>query len=898
MRMIFRLLIGLLAGFCCSALRAQLSPIAWPLGPGEATPSDKYEIYVSHGTAPEVRLDVLMSAAIAEGDFAASELTGRTFSFAWLSYRPDGAPLRFRVVKKFGTASTEVQIAPRRLEFSPALSAPNEATFTVDATERYFSVHFVGLDNTTPVRRWIRHMLCIFIDPPETARPGRTDAGVVAFSPAVPGATLAAANTLYFPAGYHNLHAYPGGGPIADGILKLRSGQSVYLAAGAFVEGLIDTQATSDSNQRVSGRGILTGRLFPWYEKPGYTGPRYAQILRLGNNRAVVEGIMLMESPSHGIVGWQANISRLKFLGWHSNNDAIRVGSGSEIGHCFIRAVDDHFYNFDIWVHDCVLWAGHNGAILTYGWGGDNTESTYNSGSSLLEHIDIIHPEWFGLGNNNGLVAAQTGFDYKPFGYGGSTQTVLRHIRIEGTIPGLLNLKPRSASNGTVVAVPVAPNRVGYLGDLLLADITVDAQSSRSRLRGGLNPAGPGSAPYFVQDVEFRHVRIAGQAVTAANAATHLDIEAATTRNLRFFPPPLEPRALTATLNTAGEVTLAWTDASSDETAFVIQRALSPTGPWVSLPSVPPNRATALDRALPGGTAYHYRVRAENESGASDWTATTTVAVPPRAGGLARLVNASCRLRVDSGETIIPGFVVSGSAPLRVLLRAVGPSLSAFLVGAMPDPQMELVGNGSTLASNDNWTPELAAIAASVGAFPLAPGTLDAALVATATPGVNYSVVVQGRGPAANAGGIVLVEVYVLDTPSATASLGNLSIRARTGPGDRTLIVGFVLEGALSRSLLVRGLGPALRPFGLLDGVPDPRLNVLDRNAQAIAFDDNWSAASGLARTFTSVGAFPLAPASADAALFLALDSGSYTVQITDPDHRSGTSLLELYLAP
>lgn len=155
---------------------------------------------------------------------------------------------------------------------------------------------------------------------------------------------------------------------------------------------------------------------------------------------------------------------------------------------------------------------------------------------------------------------------------------------------------------------------------------------------------------------------------------------------------------------------------------------------------------------------------------------------------------------------------------------------------------------------------------------------------------------VRGRGTAASAGGIVLVEVYSLNPTSAAASLGNLSIRARTGPGDRTLIVGFVLEGTLSRSLLVRGLGPALRPFDLLDGVPDPRLIVFDRNAQPIAFDDNWT--SGLARTFASVGAFALAPASADAALFLALDAGSYTVQVTDPDHRSGTSLLELFLAP
>ena len=393
--MIIRLLLGLLAGLFSCNLRAQLSRIAWPLGPGEATSSDKYEVYVSHGTAPEIRLEVLMSLAIAEGDFAANEIAGRTFSFAWLGYRPDGAPLRFRVVKKFGAASTAVQIAPRRLGFSPVLSQPNEAQFTVDANERYFSINFVGNDNVTPGQRWIRHMLCIFIDPPETSRPGRTDAGVVAFSPSLAGSTVAAATTLYFPAGYHNLRAYTGGGPILDGILKLRNGQSVYLEAGAFVEGLIDTQATSDSNQRVFGRGILTGRLFPWYEKPGYTGPRYSQILRLGNNRATIEGIMLMESPSHGIVGWQANISRLKFLGWHSNNDAVRVGSGSEISYSFIRAVDDHFYNFDIWVHDCVLWAGHNGAILTYGWGGDSTEGTYNSGSSLLEQIDIIHLDPF-----------------------------------------------------------------------------------------------------------------------------------------------------------------------------------------------------------------------------------------------------------------------------------------------------------------------------------------------------------------------------------------------------------------------------------------------------------------------------------------------------------------------
>jgi len=144
----------------------------------------------------------------------------------------------------------------------------------------------------------------------------------------------------------------------------------------------------------------------------------------------------------------------------------------------------------------------------------------------------------------------------------------------------------------------------------------------------------------------------------------------------------------------------------------------------------------------------------------------------------------------------------------------------------------------------------------------------------------------------------VLVEVYALEGAATAGWLNNLAIRARSGPGDRTLIVGLVLQGTLSRSVLMRGLGPALRPFGLSDGVPDPRLAVFDRNAQVIGSDDNWSATSGLARTFANVGAFAFPAASADSAVFLSLASGSYTVQVTDPDDRSGTSLLELYLAP
>ena len=122
------------------------------------------------GTGPERKLDVVMSKANFEGDYAAKELEGRTFSFASLDYESGNGPLRFRVVKKFGRASKVVEIAPRSYRIATNTTGDKEVSFTVDAHSRYFSINFRGADNETDERRWIRHMLCVFIDPPQTNR--------------------------------------------------------------------------------------------------------------------------------------------------------------------------------------------------------------------------------------------------------------------------------------------------------------------------------------------------------------------------------------------------------------------------------------------------------------------------------------------------------------------------------------------------------------------------------------------------------------------------------------------------------------------------------------------------------------------------------------------------------
>ncbi len=129
-----------------------------------------------------------------------------------------------------------------------------------------------------------------------------------------------------------------------------------------------------------------------------------------------------------------------------------------------------------------------------------------------------------------------------------------------------------------------------------------------------------------------------------------------------------------------------------------------------------------------------------------------------------RLINVSVLKGLGDGLTV--GFVIApaGGAAKNVLIRAVGPTLGAppFNVpGVVADPQLTLYdATNKVIGQNDNWggTPTLTAVFSTVGAFALPANSLDAALVATLTPG-NYTVQVKGAGTTT---GIALVEVYEL----------------------------------------------------------------------------------------------------------------------------------------
>jgi hypothetical protein len=133
-----------------------------------------------------------------------------------------------------------------------------------------------------------------------------------------------------------------------------------------------------------------------------------------------------------------------------------------------------------------------------------------------------------------------------------------------------------------------------------------------------------------------------------------------------------------------------------------------------------------------------------------------------------RLVNVSVLKSIGSSITV--GFVIGGSTSVKVLVRAVGPTVGAapFNVGgAIADPKLTLIAaGGATLGSNDDWgTPvgtgaataaQLSAAFAAVGAFNLPAGSKDAALLVTLSPGNYTAQVTASTGTT----GVGLVEVY------------------------------------------------------------------------------------------------------------------------------------------
>ncbi len=130
-----------------------------------------------------------------------------------------------------------------------------------------------------------------------------------------------------------------------------------------------------------------------------------------------------------------------------------------------------------------------------------------------------------------------------------------------------------------------------------------------------------------------------------------------------------------------------------------------------------------------------------------------------------RIANVSSRAQTGGGAAAhVAGFVVTGARPKTLLVRGVGPGLAAAgVTGALADPVLAIFDRtGRELRANDNWSDSAAAdiraAAVRSGAFPLAEGSRDAALLLQLDPGVYTAQVAAAAGTA----GISLLEIYEL----------------------------------------------------------------------------------------------------------------------------------------
>jgi hypothetical protein len=247
---------------------------------------------------------------------------------------------------------------------------------------------------------------------------------------------------------------------------------------------------------------------------------------------------------------------------------------------------------------------------------------------------------------------------------------------------------------------------------------------------------------------------------------------------------------------------------------------------------------------------------------------------------------------VQTGDNVgIGGFIITGTAPKHVLLRAIGPSLAQSGVpNALADPVLELHGPGAFVTiTDDNWRddPVQEALIIADGIPPT--NDLESAIDATLNPGA-YTAIVRGKN---NTSGVALVEVYDL-SPAVLAKLANISTRAFVSTGNDIVIAGFILGGNSGNDrIIVRGLGPSLTAAGVPNALANPTLELRNSNGTLLVSDNDWQDNPAQAAELTAAGLAPTNPL--ESGIAATLPPGSYTALLSGTSNGTGIGLVEVY---
>ncbi|MCA1660332.1 MAG: peptidylprolyl isomerase, partial [Verrucomicrobiaceae bacterium] len=261
-----------------------------------------------------------------------------------------------------------------------------------------------------------------------------------------------------------------------------------------------------------------------------------------------------------------------------------------------------------------------------------------------------------------------------------------------------------------------------------------------------------------------------------------------------------------------------------------------------------------------------------------------------------RLIQLSTRMQVGTGDNaLIGGFIMRGASPKRLMIRGIGPSLSAFgLQNLLANPTLELRDStGALVASNDNWgdaANKQEMIDSGVGLSHASESGILLALPSSVNT-ASYTAIVRGVN---NTTGLGLVEVYDLDSGPGSTLL-NISTRGPVNVDPNALIGGFFVGGTESKNIIVRAIGPSLTGAGIQNALADPTLEFF--NAQGTKIDENndWEMSAKKAQ----IQASGLAPTNAkESAVLQTLAAGQYTAVVRGANGGTGVGSVEVYQLP
>jgi hypothetical protein len=271
-------------------------------------------------------------------------------------------------------------------------------------------------------------------------------------------------------------------------------------------------------------------------------------------------------------------------------------------------------------------------------------------------------------------------------------------------------------------------------------------------------------------------------------------------------------------------------------------------------------------------------------------TATPTLTPTPTATPTPEphAVNLSTRMLVQTGDRVgIGGFIITGSAPKHLLLRAIGPSLQPDIPNVLADPVLELHGPGAFVTiTNDNWGDDPAQEAAIIATGIPPSNNLESAIDVTLDPG-TYTAVVKGKN---GTSGVGLVEVYDF-SQAASAKLANISTRAFVSTGSDLVIAGFILGGGTGEGrVAVRGVGPSLT---VPNALADPILELRDGDGALLVSNNDWQDNPAQAAELIAAG-LGLAN-DLEAGIAATLPPGLYTALLAGLNNGTGIGLVEVY---